>query len=633
MDVIAPETMTIMQDHTPEATDASQIRRAGVDLTGLMSVLGKYLYSTPVVALRELVQNAHDSILRRRLEQPGWTGMARIHVYADPAQGIVRIVDTGAGLTRHEIHDYLATVGVGYTRGLRQGGHEDSGLIGMFGLGFLSAFVLARRVTLRTTSYQTPTLGHCYVSSTAEQYTVSVIPARAQVGTEVVLELHDQYLALAHDARLHEILSRYCALLREPIWVGAQARSLNPEPPPWRMHAAVPLHPVQGWRLQREFAARFERNFEPLCCLPVRAHDSSDAVGLLWVQDGATYGTSDNRTLSVFLRGMLLDDNARELLPSWAGFIGGVIESDRLTPTASREELQRDAVYGAVQHALSEALVQGLAEVARQQPEAWRRILLRHNEALLGAALCDERLFDLLLEHVRVPTSQGDLPAHQLPSRGAVHVILESDSGFEEMLFRAMGVPVAYGNRYAVVPFLRRWAQAKGVRLVELGTEQGNRQLFRLEGLPADELAWLEQHLGDGEALVPARFSPEALPLVVVPDREAELKHRLEQDENDKRVSTAALRLARQFTARIDARQTRRLYLNLDNPALQALLAAWRQGNPQAAVAAQLLRALKVIVSAQGRTPSPPGSTEAGGSDLNKALGDLAEAVTQLLAH
>lgn len=111
-----------MQDPTPEATDAAQIRRAGVDLNGLMSVLSKHLYSTPVVALRELAQNAHDSILRRRLEQPDWQGESRVEVHADAAQGIVRIVDTGAGLTQQEIHDYLATVGVGYTRGLRQGG-------------------------------------------------------------------------------------------------------------------------------------------------------------------------------------------------------------------------------------------------------------------------------------------------------------------------------------------------------------------------------------------------------------------------------------------------------------------------------------------------------------------------------
>ena len=116
-------------------SEISQLRSTGVDLGGLMSVLSKHLYSTPMVALRELVQNAHDSILRRRLEQPDWQGPSRIEVLADPQQGVLRIIDTGAGLTEAEIHSYLATVGVGYTRRLRESGHEDSGLIGMFGLG------------------------------------------------------------------------------------------------------------------------------------------------------------------------------------------------------------------------------------------------------------------------------------------------------------------------------------------------------------------------------------------------------------------------------------------------------------------------------------------------------------------
>jgi len=112
-----------MQDTALTAPNA-EIRRAGVDLNGLMTVLGKHLYSTPVVALRELVQNAHDSIIRRRIEQPGVEVPSRISVQVDAGAGVLRITDTGAGLTRQEIHDYLATVGVGYTRGLRQGGER-----------------------------------------------------------------------------------------------------------------------------------------------------------------------------------------------------------------------------------------------------------------------------------------------------------------------------------------------------------------------------------------------------------------------------------------------------------------------------------------------------------------------------
>ncbi|VFT10122.1 putative heat shock protein (hsp90 family) [Pseudomonas aeruginosa] len=155
-----------------------------------------------------------------------------------------------------------------------------------------------------------------------------------------------------------------------------------------------------------------------------------------------------------------------------------------------------------------------------------------------------------------------------------------------------------------LVPFLRRWAQAKGMRLVELGTEQGNRQLFRLDRLPERETGWLAEHLGGAEEqLVIARFSPEELPLVVVPDRDAELKRRLEDDEADKRISTAALRLARQFTRKLDNRQPSRLYVNLDNPAVQALLAAVGEERDEAAHAAV---AAALVQSDHRRTGTRP---------------------------
>ncbi len=587
-----------------------------------MSVLSKHLYSTPMVAIRELVQNAHDSIVRRRLEQPAWLGPGRIELIPDRARRSIRIMDSGAGLTEHEIHAYLATVGVGYTRSLREK-NDDSTLIGMFGLGFLSAFVLAKRVSVYTSSYQSPELGHCYRSSSAEQYSVTAIEARDDAGSEIVLELHPEFEYLANAQVLREVLGRYCALLREPIYINGDACPINPEPPPWRRTDSVALHPLQARRANLEFAARFEESFEPICTIPLAPEGASDAQGLLWVQDGATYGTSDNRNLSVFLRGMLLDDDARDLLPPWAGFIGGVIESSRLTPTASREDLQRDKHYSAIRHSLSEALIQGLADIARQQPEAWRRILLRHNEALLGASLCDERLFDLLMDSLRIPTSQGDLPPRELLNQGAVHAMLDRDNDFESMLFRTLGIPVAHGHRYAVIPFLRRWTQTKGVRLVELGTEQGNRQLFELARLPEAEAAWLAAQLADDEKPVISRFAPAELPLIVVPDREAKLKQRLEEDASDKRISFAALRLARQFTANIDAAHLTRLYINLDNPAILALLQAWRENHPHAGAAAQLLKAFKVIGNARQEHEKP--------AQLTTALRALAAAVQGLI--
>lgn len=615
-----------MDRHSDTATnDYVRIHRAGVDLKGLMSVLGKHLYSTPTVALRELVQNAHDAILRRRLEQSDWTGEGRIEVVGDPLSNTISITDTGAGLTEHEIHAYLATVGIGYTRGLREAGEDDGSLIGMFGLGFLSAFVLAQRVIVRSTSYQQPHLGFCYQSSTAEQYSVTACEARS-VGTQVILELREQYCALAEKASLHAILQRYCALLDVPIQVGTGVGEvINLLPPPWRQSAQDSVHPLQLHKRQLAFAKGFEHRFEPICCIPVASPQQGDLQGLLWVQDGTTYGSSDNRNFKVFLRGMLLDDDARDLLPSWAGFIGGVIECSSLTPTASREALQRDQSYSTVRHAIGEALIDGLVGLAEHQPHAWRRVLARHGESLLGATLCDLRLFHLLKDSLRIPTSQGDLLASDLPVEGAVHVLLDRQDGFETMLFHGLGFPLAHGSRYAVLPFLQLWCEMQGLRLIELGSEHGDRHLFTQVSLPASQLDWLHEQLVMDEELVVALFTPETMPMLVVSNHEAQLKALLESDEADRRIASAALHLARQFTRQITAQAPRRLYLNLANPAIAALLQAIDEQSPGALDAARLLKAFKVIMAGHsaGQTPSA----------LAEALEGLGQSMQVLLAR
>ncbi|MDR0996886.1 MAG: ATP-binding protein [Zoogloeaceae bacterium] len=602
-----------------------QVHQTAVSLSGLMQVLGKNLYSTPLVAVRELVQNAHDSIIRRRLEDPAFAEMSgKITVVGDLARGIIRIIDTGAGLTSPEIENFLATVGAGYTRNLRAK-HDDSGLIGMFGLGFISAFVLAEKVSVTTTSFQNPEQTLRYISHTGENYALSEVENRP-VGTEVHLVLRPEFTYLSGPEALLGVLRKYCVLLHEPIFLNDGESPLNPETPPWRLpEAKQPEMPGWLYRKALEFADQFDPYFSPLGVMPIGPDPASesDATGLLWVQDGATYGTSDNRQLAVFGRGMLLNDDMRDLLPTWAGFISGIVESNQLTPTAAREDLQRDDAFLATKRHIQETLITGLAALARRSPEAWRRVLARHNEALLGAALCDERLFDLLADSVLIPSSQGDIPVAALRSAsGTLHVRFGTSGGFEDMLFRALRTPVARGDVYAVLPFLRKWVDIRGGTLVELGTEKGNKSFFARQFLAQEEIDFLTDNLTDEERLIPARFLPEDLPLVVVRDREAELKQRMEQDEADKRISAAALRLVRNYTARITAASPSILYVNLANPAIQALLTGHRNNQNVRPVAA-LLRSLKTLMAASGD------AREAG--DVSTALADFSRVVADML--
>jgi molecular chaperone HtpG len=431
----------------------------------------------------------------------------------------------------------------------------------------------------------------------------------------VELTLKDRFRTLLDLDALGTVLRRYCALLSVPVFLGDDPVAVNADEPPWR---SDDTHPTRVAAARRRFAARFEHTFEPLCVMPIEAREGSDLQGLLWVQDGRTYGTSDNRNLAVFVRGMLLDDDARELLPAWAGFVGGVIESTSLTPTASREDLQRDDTWKRTATHIADALITGLARVASHEPEAWRRVLRRHNEALLGSALCDERLMHLVADELTIPTSEGDLAPRMLQRRGdrKFYVSLGSRGGFEETLFRALKVPIAAGTRYGVLGFLRAWCERHGGTVVELGTEEGNRHVFRAATVTADERTWLtEQLCRPGWRLVVARFAPATLPMVLVPDRDAELKARVESDEADKRVGVSVLKLARIYTKTLDGSAAADLYVNVDNEAIAAVLAVRAQAPERSVAAVTLLRATVALMS---------GWHEGGAAiDVGEALADI----------
>lgn len=595
-------------------TEGPQVLRRQVDLSGLLEVLGKNLYSTPTVALRELVQNGHDSCVRRRIEDPEGAAEAAITVWADSAAGRLYVEDTGAGLTRGEIESDLATVGRGYTRRLRAE-HADAELIGQFGLGFLTAFIIGEKVELYTTSYQTPGEGWRFTSSGGERYVITPAPARA-VGTRVEITLAPAFRELADGETLHRVLQSYCALLRVPVYSDAErTRRANDVAPPWRGEAAESA--LRRRKVCLEFAARFEPTFRPLCTFDVEARRGTPSHGLVWIQDGGTYGSSDNRNVSVFVRGMLVSRKAFELLPRWAGFAGAVVESDALEPTASREDLRQDQAYEDVAADLHDALIDGLAEVSKREPELWRSIISRHNEALLGAALSDERLFGILQDDLRVPTTEGDLVMQEILRRsgGKVHVSLGERGSAEETLFRALKVPVVLGFRFAAMPFAQRVAEARGAAFVRLGTDAGNRALFPPATLEPEEKKALEALLLEpGWALVPSRFAPAALPAVLIPDRDVELKERMESDEADRRIGAAALGLARRFTRTVDDAVRARLFLNLDNPAVQRIL---QSSGPRRDAAARLLKAMALLMS---QDPASAGRIADGLADASQAL-------------
>src|SRR5438093_4991566 len=211
-------------------------QRFNLHLPGLLKVLAEHLYSSKKVGVRELIQNSHDSCVRRRIEGAEEDYKPRIHLEIDGNKRMLRISDNGHGLTADEITNYLATIGRGYTRELRErlsleSAAEAGELIGQFGLGFLSAFLLASEVTLLTRSAQG---GPCYRWQSAGDEYYEMQPAwREEIGTTVELHLKPAASFLLQEQALIETVRQYADFLPIPIHVQDDQLPVNLMAPPW----------------------------------------------------------------------------------------------------------------------------------------------------------------------------------------------------------------------------------------------------------------------------------------------------------------------------------------------------------------------------------------------------------------
>ncbi|MCA9572548.1 MAG: ATP-binding protein, partial [Myxococcales bacterium] len=437
----------------------------------------------PMDFLRELVQNAHDSAVRRAVEDDH-PPEPEIRVVARPDERTLRIMDNGAGLTHHEIVAYLATIGAGKTGELRAAGTDA--FIGQFGLGFLSAYAVADQVVVHTTSHADPSTSHTFMSRDGQRFTLTPGPPR-EVGTEVLLHLKAEHARLADPDVVRGLLARYCCLLPIPVLC---PHPVNPEPPPWRRDLSE-LTPFRIRKLRLDFAEGHEGRFRPIATVPVEPTAGCPIQGLLWIQDGASYASSDNRNVRLFVRGMLISEDLRDLLPRWAGFVGGVLEGDHLLPTASREDVQRDEAFGAAVRTLRETLIQGLRRLAEEDREAWAMLRLRHNEALLGASLADPRLFEVLKDCLTVPTNQEPMTLPEIRDRSEGRLVQATGvASSGSVWFRSRSAPLIAGHRFGVAPFVARWAREEAVEVVRLG-DGSEQQLFELVDLEPEASAAL----------------------------------------------------------------------------------------------------------------------------------------------
>ncbi|MFH8338155.1 HSP90 family protein [Streptomyces sp. AM6-12] len=431
-----------MDSQTSQSSQSSQSplppHTFQVDLRGLVDLLSHHLYSSPKVYLRELLQNAVDAVTARRALAPDAPAQVRLH----PADGGLRVEDSGIGLTESDVHELLATIGRSSKRaeGLQE---ARSGFLGQFGIGLLACFLVAERIRVVSRSARTP--GAPPVEWTAcddGSYTVRTLPdaARPEPGTTVQLTPRPGAAEWLAPERVRALARDFGALLPYDVRVGEER--IGELPAPW--DRSYPSPGARRVALARHCQEQF--GFAPLDSIDL-AVPLAGVRGVAYVLPSAV-SPAQRATHRVHLKGMLLTERAEQLLPDWAFFVRCVLDTDSLRPTASRESLYEDETLAAVRDALGERIRGWLTGLAAGDPERLAAFLAVHHLGVKSLARHDHEMLRTMLPWLPFETTDGQVSLEEFARR---HPVVHFTRGVEEYrqvaaIASAQGVGVVNGG-------------------------------------------------------------------------------------------------------------------------------------------------------------------------------------------
>jgi molecular chaperone HtpG len=518
-------TVTVQEKGRMSETAATETLGFKAEVRELLKLMIHSLYSHREIFLRELISNASDANDKLRflsIGDPSLLGDEKelgVWVTPDEKAGTLSIRDNGIGMTREEAVAHLGTIAKSgtaeFVSRLSGDAAKDSALIGQFGVGFYSAFIVADRVeVLSRKAGVDASQGVRWTSKADGEYTVETIE-HAPRGTTVILHLKDDAKEFADTWRLRALVRRYSDHLAFPVYMPKtgeasldyeavnQAKALWTRPRTeisddeyreFYRHISHDTEPPLAWSHNK---VEGKREYTSLLYIPSRAPFD------LWQRDAA-------RGLKLHVKRVFIMDDAEQFLPLYLRFIKGVLDSSDLPLNVSRELLQNDPEVEAMKSALTRRALDLIAKLARDEPEKYAQFWKEFGQVLKEGVAEDYSSRDKLLPLLRFAStheatdedkvSLADYVARMRPGQDKIYYVLAESraaarsSPFIEQL-RARNIEVLLlGDR--VDPWIMgQLTEFEGKQFQDAA--RGDLDLSKIEGGEADKP---EQKEDDPEA-------------------------------------------------------------------------------------------------------------------------------------
>jgi len=401
----------------------------------LLHLMIHSLYSNREIFLRELISNASDAVDKHRFAAvqdntlAEGVGEYQIHVEIDSEAKTVTIADNGIGMTREDVIEHLGTIAKSGTatflEQLSGDDKKDSQLIGQFGVGFYSSFIVADRVEVITRKAGTAEATHWESEGEAE---FSVAPAeREQSGTTVILHLKDDATEFANDWRVRSVIKKYSDHISVPVMMPKVAAPSSEEDTESESEKVLEWEAVNEakalWTRSRsdvsddEYKA-FYRHVshdvdEPMTWSHNRVEGKLEYTSLLYVPGKAPFdlwNREASRGLKLYVQRTFIMDDAEQFLPLYLRFVKGVLDSNDLPLNVSREILQQNASVDSMKNALTKRVLDMLQKMASNESESYQTFWDTFGQVLKEGPAEDFTNREKIAKLLRFATTLSDAP-------------------------------------------------------------------------------------------------------------------------------------------------------------------------------------------------------------------------------
>jgi TNF receptor-associated protein 1 len=381
------------------------------EIKQLLDIVIHSLYTEKEIFVRELVSNASDALEKLRHTQITEKDIfddkleLEINVTTDDKAKTITIQDFGIGMSRAELVENLGTIAHSgskqFLKAMGEGGAKNANLIGQFGVGFYSAFMVAKSVKVYSHSWRGSEPGHVWTSDGSGSYEIEESDGQRR-GSKIVIELKDDCGDYATDWKIKEILERYSAFVSFPI-------NLNGK----RVNTVQALWLRSKNEIKEEEYTEFYKFQSHAHDDPrLRLHFSADAPlsinALLFVPKDNTEKLGFSRleaSVSLYCRKVLIDSKPKDLLPEWLRFLKGVVDSEDLPLNISRETMQDKALIAKLNTVITKRFLKFLEEEAKNRVDAYNEFYTEFGIFLKEGAAMDYTHKDSLVKLLRFESS------------------------------------------------------------------------------------------------------------------------------------------------------------------------------------------------------------------------------------